>query len=95
MKKYQLEHFIPREGFDEKLNRKGIGTRYSFDLSYSAGPKIKQFKETYDKAYTPTKYYPKLSRFAKELNDKSFGFELESADGYIPEQKCFKNGLIP
>lgn len=80
---------------EERLNRKGIGTRYSFDLTYSAGPKIKQFKESYDKAYIPSKNYPQLVKFAKELNDKSFGYEIESSDGYIPEHKCFKHGLIP
>lgn len=80
---------------DERLNKKGIGARYSFDLSYSAGPKIKQFKEAYDKAYVPSRYYPKLAKFAKELNGKSFGYEIETADGFIIEQKCFKNGLIP
>lgn len=88
--------FYPKGRLSEdRLNKKGIGARYSFDLSYSAGPKIEWFKDSYDKAYVPQKSIPSIEKFAKELNSKTFGFEIETSNGYIPENKCFKHGLIP
>lgn len=78
----------------ERLNSKGIGTRYTFDLSYSAGPKIHEFTDSYLRGYKQknTKLSPK---FASELGSTSFGFEIETENGYVPERLCFRNGLIP
>ena len=79
----------------DRLNKKAIGQRYSFDLSYSASSKIGQFKESYDKYYKLRDNYSIKPRFASELGSASYGFEIESDNGYIPERLCFRNGLIP
>ena len=73
----------------DRLNKKAIGQRYSFDLSYSASSKISQFKESYDKYYKLRDNYSIKPRFANELGSASYGFEIESDNGYIPERLCF------
>ena len=76
-------------------NRKAIGSRYSFDLSYSAGPKIKSFTESYEDGYKMKPLYTIKPKFSHELGSTSFGFEVETADGMIAERHCYRNGLIP
>lgn len=78
---------------ESSLNKKGIGSRYSFQLDYSASSKLGSFTEIYnnikkDAAKT-------VCPFTKELNDASFGFEFETDNGFIPERKIYSHGLIP
>ena len=79
-------------------SKKGIKSRYSFDLDYSAGPKIKLFSDAYNSVPENTSdagMNIKFAKFAKELNGKTFGFEFETSNGMIPERHLFRNGLIP
>ena len=76
--------------------KKGINNRYSFDLSYSASSKMKPFTEAYAAYYKENNPNRKLKpRFPRELGSISFGFEVETSNGMIPERHCLRNGLIP
>lgn len=75
------------------LNKKAIGSRYSFNLEYSSAPKIKIFNGSYLENYTPKTNVS--SKFFKETGSTSFGFEFETENGFIPERHLFRNGIIP
>jgi hypothetical protein len=76
-----------------KLRQKGIRNRYSFPLDHNASFRISQFSESYNKFKAPqTK---DACKYSKELTDKTFGFEFETSNGFIPERKLYSHGLIP
>lgn len=89
------EYWSPAKLGKNFENRKGIGSRYSFDLTYSAGPKIKSFSEAHEDGWKMKSYYPVKPKFPNELGITSFGFECETQNGMIPERFCYRNGLIP
>jgi hypothetical protein len=102
------EHIIPKNLFTERLsngifyekemlipslNRKGIKGNYNFKLYYIYEHLYNIFKDIYDKFFT---FIPdKTKSFYKELNGTTYGTEIESWDGQIPERFCLKSGLIP
>lgn len=77
------------------FNKKKIVNKYSFPLDYSAGPKIKMFSEAHNELYTPNSYYNIKPIYANELNDITWGCEIETENGSIAERHLIKHGLIP
>jgi hypothetical protein len=75
---------------DEFLNRKKLG-RYSFKLNYNSTNKLKYFLETSSKYFG---FDDKKYQFGKELGETTYGIEVETANGGIPENKLWKAGLI-
>lgn len=61
---------------------------YKFDKKYEAIENFKRF-EGKQKVLCPKKY--KLAEHLKY----TFGLEFETSQGYIPEDICYKDGLIP
>lgn len=84
-----------KDNFSSSMLKKGIKSRYSFDLDYSAGPKIKMFSHSHEENYAHSSEKSVSPRFANELNGTTFGFEIETSNGKIPERQLFNNGLIP
>lgn len=76
-----------------KFSNKGIGNRYSFRLAYSASDQLDYFTDLYERYNKTPKHI--ICRFSKELGNTSFGFEIETSNGFIPEHKVSKVGLIP
>lgn len=89
------EYWSPAKLGKDFKNRKGIGSRYSFDLTYSAGPKIQSFSEAHEDGWKMKSNYAVKPKFPNELGISTFGFEVETANGMIPERFCYRNGLIP
>ncbi len=87
--------FYTKENWSNRLNKKGISSNYSFDLDYSAGPKIRMFSQSHHENYEVKHNFNVNKSFIYQLGATSFGFELESDNGKIPERLLFKNGLIP
>jgi len=77
------------------FNKKKIGFKYSFPLDYSASPKLKTFAKAYNELYKPKDKYALKPAFAKELKDVSWGAEIETQNGAIPERHLLYHGLIP
>jgi len=78
-----------------EFNKKKIGFKYSFNLDYSAGPKIPMFSKAYNELYKKKDKYALKPAFTSELKDISWGAEIETQNGAIPERHLLSNGLIP
>jgi len=79
----------------ERLNKKGINSAYTFPLGYSAGPSIRMFTDAYNEGYVPKATYKNKPKFASELGKTSWGCEIETSNGFVPERLCYRNGIIP
>lgn len=81
---------VPNEVLIEKMYLKGTGRfPYRFDRKYEACENFRRF-EGKQQVLNPDKAYC-LSNYMKY----SFGLEFETSQGYIPENICFRDGLIP
>lgn len=68
---------------------KGNGSfPYIISRAYDAESNIKQFKDLDDVKIKYSDKYKKLLKY-------TFGIEYETNSGYIPQDECFANGLIP
>lgn len=81
------------------FNKKTIGNPYSVDLNYKCDPLLNKITKYFDAYFKP---FNKLSlEDTKEeiiydyLDNITYGIEIETFDGKIPEDICFSNGLIP
>lgn len=82
-------HFRPKKGSDFKDYVLGYGGfPYTFSRKYEAVENFHLFKNQ-QVIHDNTKYH--LADFLKY----TIGLEFETAAGYIPEHKCFEDGLIP
>lgn len=77
------------------LKKKRISNRYSFQLDYSAAPRIGMFTEAYNSIYYPKNVNNLKLKYPNALGETTFGFEIETHDGSIPERHLIANGLIP
>ncbi len=75
-----------------RFSKKGISSRYSVPLDYKASYRMKEYINEFHKNFEPKIIETSLH---KELPDITFGVEFETYDGFIPEYKTLKNGLIP
>ena len=81
---------FPEEDLIYETSIKGRGGfPYSFDRRYEAVESFDLFNEKQEILDKNTKY--KLSEYLKY----TFGLEFETSMGYIPEDLCFRDGLIP
>lgn len=81
---------VPEEIIVKEMYTKGAGRfPYKFDKRYEACENFNIFLGK-QRIINPDKSYL-LSEFIKY----SFGLEFETSQGYIPEDICFRDGLIP
>ncbi len=78
----------PEEIFAHKAIRGQGGFPYQFPRHYEAAESFHLFKGA-QKVLEEVEY-----PLAKELK-YTFGLEFETSMGYIPQEKCFRDGLIP
>ena len=80
--------------FDKSKDRKGNAYIYSFERLYNSENLIERFAQVDNSKYTmdlirTQGYYDKV------IDKYSFGFEIETSAGILPEYKCKQLGLIP
>lgn len=81
---------FPEESLIVETNIKGMGGfPYSFSRRYEAIENFHLFTGAQEVLDTTTNYT--LSKYMKY----TFGLEFETSMGYIPEDLCFRDGLIP
>lgn len=82
---------IKNTGIDPK--QKANQWIYSFDRLYNASAYLRRMTDH------SKKYFVEDIKFVndnyKHLTDFSFGLEIETSNGIVPEQLVFENGLIP
>lgn len=78
--------FLGKLKFPYDITKKYFKFNYNIDRLYSAQKYLRLFKSTAD--------VPKVSK-SKELIKYTFGIEYETSNGHIPQNLCYKNGLIP
>ena len=86
---YDFSMLSPKER--KAIKTKRISGKYTFPIDYGAAPLISEF-DIYHKQYYTTDR--KLPSVVKELGKTTYGIELESYDGFIPERFLKKYGLI-
>jgi len=79
--------------YDKAKDKQGNAYIYSFERLYNSEGLIEMFSKVDNSKYTEklinTVEYDKL------IDKYSFGFEIETASGVLPEFKCKQLGLIP
>lgn len=79
----------PEQLINETLS-KGVGKfPYHFEKKYEACENFRRFQGKQE-ILNPDKFHP-LSNYLKY----SFGLEFETSQGYVPEDICYRDGLIP
>lgn len=79
----------PEQLIRETLS-KGVGKfPYHFEKKYEACENFRRFQGKQE-ILNPDKFHP-LSNYLKY----SFGLEFETSQGYVPEDICYRDGLIP
>ena len=90
---YSDGFFYPK-GQTSNPKRKGIANGYNkFKMYYSAGPNINTFSNVFSNYFEPSEVLS--DRLKEEFGDFTFGVEFETSNGFIPERKAMKLGLIP
>ena len=85
---YDLDFNVPLNEFIRAKYVKTSGFPYSFLKKYEAIDNFIIFK---DKQYVVNSYHFPISNYFKY----TFGLEFETSVGIIPEEICFRDGLIP
>lgn len=81
---------VPRSVLTKEMHTKGIGRfPYNIDRRYEACESFRQF-DGKQEVVNPDKSYS-LANYLKY----SFGLEFETSQGYVPEDLCYRDGLIP
>lgn len=70
-----------------------INATYSVGIDYRCNYRMKEFTDSYNK-YNPIVPY-KINGMVEQLPNTTFGVEVETYDGIIPERFCLQNGMIP
>lgn len=79
--------------FDKSKDKEGNAYIYSFDRLYNSENLIEEFSQVNNSKYTENLL--KVQRVEDVINKYSFGFEIETSAGILPEYKCKQLGLIP
>ena len=79
--------------FDKATDKKGNAYIYSFERLYNSENLIEKFTQVDNSKYTEKLLVGK--KYEEVINKYSFGFEVETSAGIIPEYKCKQLGLIP
>lgn len=89
---YDLKRAFLR-GYEKEKDRLGTAYIYSFDRLYNSENLIDTFAQVDNSKYT--KKLIKTNGYDKIIDKYSFGFEIETSAGIIPEYRCKELGLIP
>ena len=84
--------------WDSVLNKPGRPRPYRFGVDYNANDKNKSFRIIYEQYLDYSKNMfvePSCETIASYLGEKSFGLELETSYGMIPEKLLGPLGLVP
>lgn len=79
--------------FNKDKDRLGNAYIYSFERLYNSEGLIDIFSQVDNSKYTEKLTFPKS--ISNVIDKYSFGFEIETSAGIIPEYKCKELGLIP
>lgn len=75
-----------------------VGNNYSVELDYKASYRFNEFTESFKKYFKGDILLyenTELERNYEVLNDITIGIEYETSNGFIPEDLCLRNGMIP
>lgn len=87
---YMSKVDVPEEVLVQEMHSKGTGRfPYHFDRKYEACENFHRFNGK-QQVLDPEKTYCLASHLKY-----SFGLEFETSQGYVPENICFRDGLIP
>lgn len=79
--------------FNEGISKHGNAYIYSFDRLYNSESLIDIFSKVDNSKYIDKLITPDFK--SSVINKYTFGFEIETSAGIIPEYKCKELGLIP
>lgn len=79
--------------FDKSKDKEGNAYIYSFERLYNSENLIEEFSQVDNSKYTENLL--KVQKIEDVINKYSFGFEIETSAGILPEYKCKQLGLIP
>jgi len=79
--------------FDKSKDRQGSAYIYSFERLYNSENLIGKFSQVDNSKYTEKLI--NINKYDKLIDKYSFGFEIETSAGILPEYKCKQLGLIP
>ena len=79
--------------FDKSKDRQGSTYIYSFERLYNSENLIGKFSQVDNSKYTEKLI--KTNGYDAVIDKYSFGFEIETSAGVLPEYKCKQLGLIP
>lgn len=79
--------------YDQSKDRQGNAYIYSFERLYNSENLIELFSQVDNSKYTEKLI--NMHDYPAVIDKYSFGFEIETSSGIIPEYKCKQLGLIP
>lgn len=85
--------YLYSRGFDKQKDKPGNAYIYSFERLYNSENLIGRFSQVDNSKYT--KELIPAQKYDEVIDKYSFGFEIETSAGIIPEYKCKQLGLIP